>query len=175
MEVRIALVRLVDELKVAERIHLLDERQDMVRITAALDIATSSSSEESFPNVVGEAMSSGVPCVVTDVSDLLWIIGETGRIVPPNNAQALADAMVDLIQLGSEGRRLLGMAARERVIEHFQLKEIETLYETLYEEVVCQHQRKQPSNVRHHEFSAHPSVTIPEASFSRRERTVGRD
>src|SRR5882724_3688140 len=111
-----ALCSLIDELKLAERVHLLDQRQDMPRITAALDIATSSSRAESFPNVIGEAMSCGVPCVVTDVSDLVWIVGETGRIVPPRNARALADGMRDLVEMGSEGRAILGKSARERVI-----------------------------------------------------------
>ena len=58
--------------------HLLGERNDMSRITAALDIASSSSSSEAFPNVIGEAMSCGIPCVVTDVGDSAWLVGDTG-------------------------------------------------------------------------------------------------
>src|SRR6185312_11674078 len=65
-----ALRTLVEETQIRNRIHLLGERRDIERIMAALDIAVSSSCSEGFPNVVGEAMSSGVPCVVTAVSDL---------------------------------------------------------------------------------------------------------
>ena len=57
------------ELGLVERIHLLGERLDMPRLTAALDIAVSSSHAEGFPNVIGEAMACAVPCVVTDVGD----------------------------------------------------------------------------------------------------------
>jgi glycosyltransferase involved in cell wall biosynthesis len=55
----------VQEFGLTERIHLLGERFDIPRLTAALDIAVSSSHAEGFPNVIGEAMSCAVPCVVT--------------------------------------------------------------------------------------------------------------
>src|SRR5713226_2545333 len=161
-----SLCRLIDDLKLTERVHLLDQRQDMPRLTAALDIATSSScGVESFPNVIGEAMSCGVPCVVTDVSDLLWIVGETGRVVPPRNAQALASAMQELVELGSEGREKLGRSARERVLKHFPLKDIDSLYEALYEEVLGRRPMPASSNVRYHEFAEHASNTAREEAI----------
>jgi glycosyltransferase involved in cell wall biosynthesis len=153
------LCKLIDDLKLGERVHLLDQRQDMPRLTAALDIATSSScGAESFPNVIGEAMSCGVPCVATDVSDLLWIIGETGRVVPPRNAQALSNAMKELVELGAEGREKLGQAARERVLKHFPLEDIYSLYEALYHDVLGRSPKGSSSNVRYHEFAEPPSV-----------------
>lgn len=166
---------LINELKLAERIHLLDQRQDMARITAALDIAVSSSCAESFPNVIGEAMSCGVPCVVTDVSDLVWILGDTGRVVPPRNAQALAEGMRELVELGLEGRAALGKAARERVIKHFPLREIESLYEALYEDVLALPAAglsSSASNVRYHEFADHPLVDAADMKSQASERSA---
>ena len=167
-----ALCRLIDELKLAERVHLLDQRQDMARITAALDIATSSSCAESFPNVIGEAMSCGVPCVVTDVSDLVWIMGETGRIVPPKNARALADGMRDLVEMGPEGRAILGKSARERIIKHFPLEEIESRYEALYQDLMTKPDRGPSSVVRYHEFSEHPAATAPNGDSQTSDRRL---
>lgn len=117
-------------------IHLLGERQDIPILTAALDIATSASYSEGFPNVIGEAMSCGVPCVVTDVGDSAWIVGETGKVVPPSNSEALAKALKELIELGTEGRRTLGDLARERIIKNFSLDSIVNQYEELYESLV---------------------------------------
>ena len=52
-----------------DRMILLGERDDIPSLTAAFDIACSSSITEGFPTTIGEAMACGVPCVVTDVGD----------------------------------------------------------------------------------------------------------
>ena len=174
------LCKLIDDLKLTERVHLLDQRQDMPRVTAALDIATSSSCAESFPNVIGEAMSCGIPCVVTDVSDLMWIVGETGRVVQPRNAPALASAMQELIDLGAAGREQLGKSARERVLKHFPLKEIDSLYEALYEDVMGPRPKLTSSNVRYHEFAertANPvrEKTVQNPSRPRKSSSIGHE
>lgn len=125
---------LIQELRLFAQIHLLGERSDMPRLTAALDIVSSSSAYgEAFPLVVGEAMSCSVPCVVTDVGDSGWIVGNTGRVVPSRNPEALANAWKELIALGLEGRETLGRAARERIIEYFALDSVVAQYEALYE------------------------------------------
>jgi glycosyltransferase involved in cell wall biosynthesis len=128
----------VQELGMVERVHMLGERLDMPQLTAALDVATSSSYEEGFPNIVGEAMSCGIPCVVTDVSDLPWIVGDCGRVVSPRNPQALAKAWKDLIEIGRRGRIVLGAAARSRVTELFSLSSVAEQYEALYESAVAE-------------------------------------
>lgn len=134
--INVHLAALIEELEIAERVHLLDQRHDMPRLLASLDIAVSSSSAESFPNSIGEAMSCGVPCVVTDVSDLVWIVGEAGRIVPPNSPESLAQGLRELLDLQPEMRRQLGFAARERVRKLFPLKTISGTFERLYDEVI---------------------------------------
>ncbi len=129
--------QLIQELGLFNQIYLLGERSDMPRLTAAIDIAASSSAYgEGWPLVVGEAMSCGVPCVVTDVGDSGWIVGDTGRVVPPRAPEALANAWKELIDLGSEGREALGRAARARIIDYFSLDSVVSQYETLYESVL---------------------------------------
>jgi glycosyltransferase involved in cell wall biosynthesis len=119
------------------RVHLLGERHDTRRLNAALDIATSSSSYgEAFPLVIGEAMACGVPCVVTDVGDSPWIVGETGRVVPPRDPVALSAAWRDLLQMGSGPRAALGKRARARIVMNFSLDEVVGQYERLYAEVL---------------------------------------
>jgi glycosyltransferase involved in cell wall biosynthesis len=126
----------IDAARVRSRCHLLGRRLDVPRLSAALDVATSSSSfSEAWPLAVGEAMACGVPCAVTDVGDSSVIVGDTGRVVPPKNPQALADAWHGLLTLGPDERARLGQAARRRMEEHFDLLGAVAKYEKLYEEL----------------------------------------
>jgi len=125
----------VDRLDLRRQVVGLGERSDLARLTAGLDIATCCSVAESFPNSVGEAMSCGVPCVVTDVGDSAWMVGEAGRVVPPRDSAALCDAWRGLLWLPPERRRQLGETARARVLGQFSLDRIVNQYESLYTEV----------------------------------------
>jgi len=130
--------RLIQALGLAREAHLLGERSDMPRLAAALDVfSLTSAYGESFPNVIGEAMACEVPCVVTDVGDVVWIVGNAGRVVPPRDSRALADAWKEMIDLGPAGRRALGRDARSRVIERFPLEAVVARYEALYETVLA--------------------------------------
>jgi glycosyltransferase involved in cell wall biosynthesis len=83
--------------------HLLDERSDIEKIFASLDIATSSSAwGEGFPNAIGEAMACGVPCVATDAGDAGILIGETGIIVKRQSPQELSKAWEKIADISLE-------------------------------------------------------------------------
>jgi len=131
------LARWIEAAGVRRNCHLLGRRDDMPQVTAALDISALSSVGEAFPNVVGEAMACGVPCVVTDVGDAAAIVGETGISVFPRNPQALADAWTELILLGAEKRTALGKLARARTIEHFSLASVVAQYEAVYRDAIA--------------------------------------
>jgi glycosyltransferase involved in cell wall biosynthesis len=130
------LTAIARRLDILDRLHLLGERDDTPRLLAALDIATLSSHCEGFPNVIGEAMACGVPCAVTDVGDSAWLVGDTGRVVPPSDPLALATAWDELIEIGGQERQRLGLLGRQRVIENFSLDPIARRYEELYEQVL---------------------------------------
>ena len=115
-----------------ERLFLLGHREDIPRILNALDISTSSSSGEGFPNIIGESMACGIPCVVTDVGDSSFLIGETGILVPPGDPAAMAAGWAKLIAKEENGRQALGTAARERINRLFSIEKIAGQYEALY-------------------------------------------
>ncbi len=119
----------------ARRVHCLGERSDIPSLTAALDIASSSSWGEAFPNAVGEAMSCGVPVVATDVGDVRRIVGEAGIVVPVGDAERLAQAW-DLLLANPERRKTMGEAGRRRVGERYSLAAMATRYLALYEELM---------------------------------------
>lgn len=118
-----------------DRVLLLGHREDVAQITAAFDIATCASSVEGFPNVVGEAMSCGVPCVVTDVGDTAEVVGETGITVPSDSPRDMAEAWRKLLLEGPDYRQKLGGAARERIRTRYSINEVSKIYASLYREL----------------------------------------
>ncbi len=134
-----ALSAMITEFGLSDRVFLLGERKDIPQLNAALDVASSASAwGEGFANVIGEAMSCGVPCVVTDVGDSAWIVGDTGKVVPRQDPVALATAWKSLIILSRDERQALGILARQRVIEKFSLDSVVKQYEDLYESLIAQ-------------------------------------
>jgi glycosyltransferase involved in cell wall biosynthesis len=128
----------VREAGIGDRVTLLEEREDVRPILSGLDIAASPSAwGEAFPLIVGEAMASGVPCVVTDLGDCGWLVGDTGVVVPPRDTEALAAGLEHLVNLGPDGRRALGAAARRRILENFSLASVAQRYEALYQRLVA--------------------------------------
>ena len=132
-----ALTDLIAELGIGKNIYLLGQRRDIPEITPALDLLASSSAfGEAFPLVIGEAMACGIPCVVTDIGDSAWIIGDTGKAVPPKNPEALAQAWQEIIDLDASKREEKSKAARNRIVEKFALDSIVNRYENIYQSVV---------------------------------------
>ena len=130
---------LADEVRRADlrsRFHLLGQRRDIPQIAAALTIGTLCSLYgEGFPNVIGEAMACGMPCVVTDIGDSVYIIGDTGRVVPLRAPAELAAAWGDLLALSPEAAHRNALAARTRIESHFALPTVVGRYQQLYKDM----------------------------------------
>lgn len=116
-------------------VYWLGFRNDIPRLLSSLDVHTSTSIGEGFPNAVAEAMACGVPCVVTDVGDSADIVGDTGFVVPSRNPQVLANAWRNLLQMSFDERCRLGEKARNRIIDNFSLEKVIPMYEELYQEL----------------------------------------
>jgi glycosyltransferase involved in cell wall biosynthesis len=130
------LVELVRSLSLQNHVLMLGLRMDGRRLFSALDVATLSSAYgEAFPQVIGEAMACGVPCVVTDVGDSALIAGNTGRIVPPRAPQLLANGWEELLSLPKIERAGLGKAAHERIKNLFGLEKTTQKYSQLYQSI----------------------------------------
>ena len=80
-------------------------------------------------------MACGVPCVVTDVGDAARIVGDTGIVVPPGDATALAQGWREVLTIGAAGRRLLGNKAHSRVRNQYSLPQCIKRYQDFYEEL----------------------------------------
>ena len=116
------------ELSKNPSIRFLGERSDIPRIMSALDIVVSSSAwGEGFPNVIGEAMASEVPCVVTDVGDSAYIVGKYGRVCLIGDDQCIASSLLQLIENKQE-RKKIGKRARIRIEENYSMDKIKKEY-----------------------------------------------
>lgn len=84
---------------------------------------TADGDRDGLPNVLMEAQSQGVACISTSISGIPELINadETGILIPPENADALGDALINLIE-SPETRTKLGDAGRRRVNEVFDMK-----------------------------------------------------
>ena len=93
---------------------------DWADVLAAPSRVDPTGDRDGLPNVVGEAMASAVPVVGTGVGGLPEMLadGETGLVVPPDDARALADALARLAG-DADLRRRLGAGARRRAEEVF--------------------------------------------------------
>jgi glycosyltransferase involved in cell wall biosynthesis len=118
------------------RLFLLGYRKDIPRILSALDLAVSTSLGEGFPNAVGEAMACGIPCVVTDVGDSSFLLGEGGIAVPPGDAEGMAAAWERLLGLSVQERRMIGRKGRQRIETSFNLEGVRFRYERLYRDLM---------------------------------------
>ena len=112
---REALVALVAKLGISSCVLFVGEA-DPVAALNGFDVACSSSMTEGFPNAVAEAMACGKPCAVTDAGDSGSIVGDLGAVVETGDHEALARAIIGVIEARSPQR---SVAARQRIVDHF--------------------------------------------------------
>ena len=124
---------MICNLNLQDIIYAIGMRTDIPRLMSAADIYVSSSLGEAFPNVIGEAMASETPCVVTGVGDCAYMIGKTGFVAESENVSMLGEKIEKMLVLEDCERNELGRLARIRIVEEFEIKKIVSCYEKLYQ------------------------------------------
>lgn len=116
----------------------MGRRDDIPRLMNSLDIhVLSSAYGEGFPNVICEAMATGVPNVVTAVGDAATLVSGCGISVPPRAPSALADAIISLAQLPEADRKSLGNDAKNKAITTYNIEGVCRQYSNLWEDIVA--------------------------------------
>ena len=125
------------QLGVGARTHLLGHREDSAQLAAAFDLAVLASLSEGLPNAVMEAMAAGSPVVATAVGGVPELIkdGETGFLVPPADAAALA-RRIEFALSHDDQSDLIATRGRRFVIERFGMERMVAAVERLYDEVI---------------------------------------
>jgi glycosyltransferase involved in cell wall biosynthesis len=135
---------LTDELKqyaeqigISQNLHFIGGRKDTRDVISLFDVAVLTSLSEGFSNVILEYMASSKPVVATEVGGNPEIVvqGETGLLVPPADPDALASAILFILE-DKEVALRFGMAGRKRVEERFGLNVMIRNYENLFEQVI---------------------------------------
>ena len=128
------LVKLIAAHNLNEHFILYGESKDIPGIMNSIDLhVLPSAFGESFPNVVAEAMACGTPCVVTDLGDASWMVGDTGWSVPPKDATRLGEKiLIALNELGTGQWDSRKENCRSRALQEFELEKMVSLYENVW-------------------------------------------
>ena len=116
--------RLVSQSPFKERIHLLGFRKDALSVVSMSDgLVLTSTHGEALTKSVLEAMSLGVPAIITDIAGNKGVVinGESGWIVPATNINALSKAIEEFAKNPGERKRR-GINAKQHMAEHFHTK-----------------------------------------------------
>jgi glycosyltransferase involved in cell wall biosynthesis len=113
----------------------LGPRRDIPALLDAADGFVLASAWEGMPLALGEAMAMEKPVVATDVGGVRELVGQAGVLVPPRDSDALAKAMLEMMHRTSDDRAGMGRAARERMMNTFNMEAKVQEWEALYRSV----------------------------------------
>ena len=116
--------------------YLLGERDDVPACLAASDIFCLHSVTEGFPNVLGEAMAVGVPCITTDVGDAAFLLDQPEWVVPAGSPKRLAEKILNMLSMPDSARKKLGETAALRIRGDFTMDVVSRKYFELYQSLL---------------------------------------
>jgi glycosyltransferase involved in cell wall biosynthesis len=130
--------QLANKLEILEYVHFLGYRADIPDVMSASDAYVMSSDWEGMPLVLQEASSVGLPIVCTDVGGNKEVVisEKTGFIVRPKSHSALAEGMLQLLQLDDEERKQMGQAGKEYMQAVYELDRVADRWNALYKQVL---------------------------------------
>jgi glycosyltransferase involved in cell wall biosynthesis len=128
-----------EALGVRGNVEIVGYRDDVPAFMSEIDLFVLPSLWEGVGLVLLEAMAAGKPVVATRVGPVPEIVqdGETGLLVPAGEPERLANAILEILEQPSLGRRL-GRAGRIRCAERFSLDRMVAETEALYDEVLAE-------------------------------------
>ncbi len=133
----------IADLELENNVRLLGVIENVPEFLATVDIAVLPSRSEGLSNGLLEYMAAGRPCIATDVGGNGELIEHerNGLLVPPENPQAMADAICDLIEHPDKAARL-ALAARNDVTEKYDADKVADRFCDLCEEVLKTKKRR---------------------------------
>jgi glycosyltransferase involved in cell wall biosynthesis len=135
---RDVLERYARQCQIADHVHFLGTRNDVPRLMPHFDLLWLASGFEGLPNVVMEAMATGVPVVASDIAGTneLVVSGETGFLVPLGDRAAYARCAHKILE-DTALRARLGAAGRQRIESKFSVDAMVAAHAALYRELLA--------------------------------------
>lgn len=130
------LVSWISHAGLQQKFILLGECNNVPELLSAMDIFCLPSRTEGFPNVLGEAMLHGLPCVSTCCGDAEVILGNTGILSRHIESGSIAMALDNMLSLPLSERKSLGEAAKQRIINNYTIECCVSKYLDLYKELL---------------------------------------
>lgn len=121
------------QLGISEKVSFLGLRRDINQLMNIADTYVMSSHFEGLPLVIGEAMATENVIVATDCGGTREVIGDNGFLVPIRNSEALANAMLQSMDLTEEERLILGKKSREHILKYYSLDAVANKWLVLYQ------------------------------------------
>jgi glycosyltransferase involved in cell wall biosynthesis len=136
------ILSMIEQFGLGNSVRFVGEVADTESLYPAFDVlGLSSAWGEAFPNVLGEAMACGIPCVATDIGDTRQIIGNSGYVVSHSSPDELATKLLAVLTVEKANYSTLGNLARNRIEKHYSLDRIADGYRSVYASVFCRPNR----------------------------------
>ena len=123
-ELRETLEQTISDKQLTNSVTLLGVRNDIPELLSVADVFVLSSASEGFGLVVAEAMACERRVVATDSGGVAEVLGQEGFLVPPKNSEKLALAMEKALLLTDGEAKVMGIAARNRIVDKYSLNSV---------------------------------------------------
>lgn len=125
------LVEQLKALNIAEYFTLYGQTDNTPGVLAGFDIFCMPSRTEGFPNCLAEAMAMSLPCVATDVGDAKLLGGDIVSVVKSDDAEALSNGLIDMLNMNKKQRIKMGKQATNRIEQHYSIGSIKAKFQAL--------------------------------------------
>ena len=130
---RIPLEKEIAQKKLTDCVYLAGSRSDIDQLLPGADAFILSSKREGFPMSILEAMAAGLPVIATSVGGIPEVIkdGQNGILVPPQDQNALANAICHILDDSRFAANLARMA-RITVEQNYSIQAVTEAYSKIY-------------------------------------------
>lgn len=135
-EFKIELQKIAEQLGLDEQCIWMDDCMDMPLLYNGLDACVLVSPAEGFPNVIGEAMSVGIPCIATKVGEVSELLGSDEFIVEYGDVSGLSANLRKMVESPSESLKEIGEQNRKRMVEKFSVEQCGEKYLHLFDALI---------------------------------------